>query len=188
MRFDIDAACVDVLLFYVMLYRVFYEGYFLFVIFYAFFGCNTFHCLFTYICIFRLAPALMCIRVDPTRYEKYIQEISAENSQSQQAFLLDPFGDDEEPPRQPAHSVPSTFSPNEDSNGGHCTPTFMPTLTVSTTPGSIDSDDKVAIWHIVFYCFILLVALIPSFLPLHILCKVLSNFFDWMGNNVKINI
>jgi hypothetical protein len=62
--------------------------------------------------------------VDPTCYEKYIQEISAESTQSNEAFLLDPFSEEEH------HSGPFT-------------PPFAPSLMIATTPGSIDSDDQV---------------------------------------------
>jgi hypothetical protein len=62
--------------------------------------------------------------VDPTRYEKYMQEYSGDFSQSGEEFMLDPFSEDER------HEVKSGT-----------VPPFS--LTITTTPGSLDSDDKV---------------------------------------------
>ena len=80
--------------------------------------------------------------MDPTRYEKYLQEISAETAQSEQAFLLDPFSEEEE---NPHHTGPFTppFAPVVGLTGGASTPQRVPSLTIATTPGSIDSEDMV---------------------------------------------
>lgn len=67
-----------------------------------------------------------------------MQDISTESLRSaQSSFLLDPFSEDEQtgcmtPPIAPLVAVAEPT-----------TPTPVHTLTIATTPGSIDSDDKV---------------------------------------------
>lgn len=56
-----------------------------------------------------------------------MKEVSAESSQSNEAFLLDPFSEEE-----PQMSNTMTISTG-----------FDQPLTITTTPGSLDSDDKV---------------------------------------------